>query len=113
MSKQILIFGLAAALLLTAGCMGLGGPDPKVVEDSAIRDISLSRGLVYNVNAVVQNDGADGDVTVTMKLIDEEKGFTRDEVSVQVFIPAGEAKRVSLTLDGDVGRTYRHSVEAR
>jgi len=30
---------------------------------------------------------------------------------VQVFIPAGEIKQVSLTLDGDIGRTYRHSVE--
>ncbi|MCK9308535.1 MAG: hypothetical protein M0P17_13520 [Methanoculleus sp.] len=50
-------------------------------------------------------------VGVSLPNSDEEKGFTRDEISVQVFIPAGETKRVSLTLDGDVGRTYRHSVE--
>ncbi len=93
--------------------MGLAGPDPEVVQDSATRDISLSKGLVYNVNADIQNNGRDGDVIVTARLIDEEKGFTRDEVSVQVFIPAGETKRVSLILDGDVGRTYRHSVEVR
>ncbi|KLK89106.1 hypothetical protein SZ63_01250 [Methanoculleus sediminis] len=111
MSKQILILGLAAVLVLTAGCMGLGGPSPKVVEDSLTKDVSLSKGLVYNVNAVIQNDGADGDVTVTMKLIDEEKGFVRDEVSTVISIPSGETKKVSLTLDGDVGRTYRHSVE--
>ena len=111
MSKQILILGLAAVLVLTAGCMGLGGPSPKVEEDSLTKDVSLSKGLVYNVNAVIQNDGADGDVTVTMKLIDEEKGFVRDEVSTVISIPSGETKKVSLTLDGDVGRTYRHSVE--
>jgi len=113
MRRPILILGLVAAFVLAAGCMGLAGPDPKVVQDSATRDISLSKGLVYNVNAEIQNDGRDGDVTVTARLIDEEKGFTRDEVSVQVFIPAGETKRVSLTLDGDVGRTYRHSVEVK
>lgn len=80
-------------------------------EDPAARDVCHSRGLVYNVNAEIRNDGSDGDVIVTAKLIDEEKGFTRDQVSVQVFIPAGETRRISLTLDGDVGRTYRHSVE--
>jgi len=107
----MLILSLAAVFVLTAGCIGLVGPDPKVVQDSAIRDISLAKGLVYNVNAEIRNDGRDGDVTVTARLIDEEKGFTRDEVSVQVFIPGGETKRVSLILDGDVGRTYRHSVK--
>jgi len=111
MSKQILILGLAAVLVLSAGCMGPGGPNPRVVEDSATRDISLSRGLVYSVNAVIQNDGGDGDVTVTMKLIDEEKGFVRDEVSAVVSIPSGETKRVSLTLDGDVGRDYDYKIE--
>ncbi|MCM2465438.1 hypothetical protein [Methanoculleus oceani] len=113
MSKRILIPGLVVVLVLAAGCIGFVGPDPTVVQDSATRDISLSKGLVYNVNAEIQNDGSDGDVIVTARLIDEEKGFTRDQVSVQVFIPAGEIKRVSITLDGDVGRTYRHSVEVR
>ncbi|WP_292728399.1 hypothetical protein [Methanoculleus sp.] len=111
MRRPVLILGLVAVLVLAAGCIGLVGPDPKVVQDSATRDISLSKGLVYNVNAEIQNDGSDGDVTVTARLIDEEKGFTRDQVSVQVFIPSGETKQVSLTLDGDVGRTYRHSVK--
>lgn len=111
--RSIHILCLVAAFFLAAGCMGLAGPDPQVVQDSATPDISLAKGLVYNVNAEVQNDGSDGDVTVTARLIGDEKGFTRDEISVQVFIPAGETKRVSLTLDGDVGRTYRHSVEVR
>ena len=111
MSKQILILGLAAGLVLSAGCMGPGGPNPRVVEDSATRDISLSRGLVYSVNAVIQNDGGDGDVTVTMKLIDEEKGFVRDEASTVISIPSGETKKVSLTLDGDIGRKYKYSIE--
>ncbi|NLB00700.1 MAG: hypothetical protein GX837_07045, partial [Methanomicrobiales archaeon] len=74
MSKQIFILGLAALFVLAAGCMGLGGPNPKVVEDSMVPDLSLSKGLGYTVNAVIQNDGADGDVTVKMKLIDKEKG---------------------------------------
>ncbi|PKL62689.1 MAG: hypothetical protein CVV31_04905 [Methanomicrobiales archaeon HGW-Methanomicrobiales-2] len=111
MRRPILILSLVAVLVLAAGCIGLVGPNPKVVQDSATRDVSLSKGLVYNVNAEIRNDGSDGDVTVTARLIDEEKGFTRDEVSVQVFIPAREIKQVSLTLDGDVGRTYRHSVK--
>ena len=105
MNRHILILGLAAVLVLTAGCMG------KVVEDSATKDVSLSKGLVYNVNAVIQNDGADGDVTVTAKLIDEEKEFVRDQASTTVFIPSGETKKVSLTLDGDVARTYKYSIE--
>ena len=111
MRKRILMPGLVLVLVLAAGCTGLVGPDPKIVEDSATKDISLSKGLVYNVNAAIQNDGRDGDVTVTVKLIDEEKGFIRDEVSTQVFIPSGATKRVSLTLDGDLGRTYRYSIE--
>lgn len=111
MNRHILILGLAAVLVLTAGCMGLGGPNPKVVEDSATKDVSISKGLVYNVNAVIQNDGADGDVTVTAKLIDEEKEFVRDQASTTVFIPSGETKKVSLTLDGDVARTYKYSIE--
>lgn len=111
MRRPILILGLVAVLVLAAGCIGLVGPDPKVVQDSATRDISLSKGLVYNVDAEIRNDGSDGDIIVTARLIDEEKGFTRDEISVQVFIPGGETKWVSLVLDGDVGRTYRHSVE--
>jgi len=44
-------------------------------------------------------------------LIDEEKGFTRDQVSTKVFIPAGETKRVSITLDGDIGRKYQYRIE--
>ncbi|MDD3071434.1 MAG: hypothetical protein PHX88_09605 [Methanoculleus horonobensis] len=111
MNKRILVLGLAAVLVLTAGCMGLGGPSPRVVEDSMVTDISLSKGLGYSVSAVIQNDGADGDVTVTMKLIDEEKGFVRDEASTVISIPSGETKKVSLTLDGDIGRTYQYSVE--
>ena len=109
MNRHILILGLAAVLVLTAGCMGLGGPNPKVVEDSATKDVSISKGL--NVNAVIQNDGADGDVTVTAKLIDEEKEFVRDQASTTVFILSGETKKVSLTLDGDVARTYKYSIE--
>ncbi|WP_292518703.1 hypothetical protein [Methanoculleus sp.] len=111
MRRPILILGLVAAFVLAAGCMGLAGPDPKVVQDSATPDISLSRGLGYSVNAEIQNDGSDGDVTVTAKLIDEQKGFVRDQVSTVVFIASGETKKVSLALDGDVGRTYTYSVE--
>jgi hypothetical protein len=110
MTRRIFILGLAAVLVLTAGCMGLGGPNPKVVEDSMAPDLSLSKGLGYTVNAVIQNDGSDGDVTVTMKLIDEEKGFVRDEASTVISIPSGETKKVSLTLDGDLGRDYKYSV---
>lgn len=111
MSRQIFILGLVAALVLAAGCMGLGGPNPKVVEDSMVPDISLSKGLGYTVNAMIQNDGAGGDVTVKMKLIDKEKGFVRDEASTVISIPSGETKKVSLTLDGDLGRDYDYRVE--
>lgn len=111
MSRQIFILGLVAVLVLTAGCMGLGGPNPKIVEDSMVTDLSLSKGLGYTVNAVIQNDGADGAITVTMKLIDEEKGFVRDEASTVISIPSGETKEVSLTLDGDIGRDYDYRIE--
>jgi hypothetical protein len=111
MGWKIPLVVMAAVLVLAAGCAGLGGPEPRVVEDSATQDLSLARGLVYNVKAVIQNDGADGDVTVTAKLIDKEKGFVRDEVSTTIFIPSGETREVSLTLDGDAGRDYQHSIE--
>lgn len=76
-----------------------------------IKDISLSKGLGYSMSAVIQNDGSDGDVTVTAKLIDEQKGFVRDQVSTMVFIASGEPKKVSLALDGDVARTYTYWIE--
>lgn len=111
MNKQILILGLVGVLVLAAGCMGPGGPNPKIVEDSAIKDISLSKGLVYSVNVVIQNDGADGDVTVTAKLIDEEKGFVRDQVSTVVFIPSGRQGRLASRWMGMLPGNARHSVE--
>jgi len=48
---------------------------------------------------------------VTAELIDKEKGFVRDEVSTTIFIPSGETREVSLTLDGDAGREYQHRIE--
>ena len=113
MRMPILVLALVAAFILTTGCMGLGGPNPKIVEDSMVPDISISKGLGYTVNAVIQNDGSDGDVTVTMKLIDKEKGFIRDEASKVISIPSGETKKVSLTLDGDIGRNYEYRIELR
>ncbi|MCK8518854.1 DUF7490 domain-containing protein [Methanoculleus sp. 7T] len=113
MRNGILMLGLIAVLVLASGCMGLVGPNPKVVQDSATMDISLSKGLVYTIDAQIKNDGADGDVTVTAELIDAEKGFVRDKASRKVFIPSGETRKVSFTLDGEVSRDYQYRIEAR
>jgi|BioPla2DNA2_1021312.scaffolds.fasta_scaffold116216_1 hypothetical protein len=117
MKSRILALGLIAvlivtALILTAGCMGLMGPKPKVVHQSATESFSLSKGVVYKVNAQIRNDGSDGDVTVIAQLFDAEKGFTRDQASQRVFISSGETRQVSFTLDGEFGRDYQYRVDA-
>ena len=80
------------------------------MEDSPPRISVLPRASLQRESGD-QNDGADGNVTVTAKLIDKEKGFVRDEVSTTIFIPSGETREVSLTLDGDAGREYQHRIE--
>jgi hypothetical protein len=40
MGRKILLVVMAAVLVLAAGCAGLGGPEPRVVEDSATQDLS-------------------------------------------------------------------------
>jgi hypothetical protein len=104
---------LFVTLTLFAGCTALFGPKPVIVQQSGSQSLSLSQGIIYNVQALVRNDGADGDVIVTATLIDAGKNFVRDEVSTRVYIPSGQTKKVVLTLDGEFGRTYQYTVKAR
>ena len=103
---------LIVALVSVAGCTALFGPKPVIVRDDAQSSFSLSKGIIYNVDAWVRNDGGDGDVIVTASLLDAGKGFTRDEASTRIYLTSGQTKKVSLTLDGEFGRDYQYSVVA-
>ncbi len=112
MKFGLLLLLLLVALVSVAGCTALFGPNPVVVRDNAESSFSLSQGVIYNVDAWIRNDGGDGDVIVTARLMDAGKSFTRDEASTRVYLSSGQTRKVSLTLDGEFGREYQYSVVA-
>jgi hypothetical protein len=98
LSRRSVVGSLGAALLTgIAGCSALQSPDPTVVEteiDGGL-DALLGETEVY---VVVQNDGAAGDVVVTMELLDDEGTILYDD-SRTVEFGADERRRVTFSVD--------------
>lgn len=89
-------FGLALATGL-AGCSALSGPDPTVVETEVDEGIDALIGDT-DIFVVVQNDGAAGDVEVTLELLDGEGTVLLDETQT-TDMEADERKRVTFSVD--------------
>jgi len=92
------VAGLGVALLTgAAGCSALSSPEPVVVDTEFEGGIDALFGE-SDVHVVVRNDGAAGDVEVTLELLDSEGTVLVDESQVASF-EADEQKRVTFTVD--------------
>ncbi|GAB6860870.1 hypothetical protein ACFR97_00325 [Haloplanus litoreus] len=97
-TRRAVVGGLGVALLTgTAGCSAFASPDPSVVETEVDSGIDSLIGDT-DVFVVVQNDGAAGDVDVTLKLLDGEGTVLLDETQTVAF-EADERKRVTFSVD--------------
>ncbi|MFD1633530.1 hypothetical protein ACOZ4L_10085 [Haloplanus ruber] len=97
-TRRSTVAGLGVALLTgTAGCGALSSPEPVVVETEFEGGIDALFGE-SDVHVVVRNDGAAGDVEVTLELLDSEGTVLVDERQVASF-EADEQKRVTFTVD--------------
>jgi hypothetical protein len=80
-----------------AGCSALASPDPSVVDTEVEGGISALFGET-EIYVTVQNDGAAGDVEVTLELLDGEGTVLVDESQV-TQMDADERKRVTFSVD--------------
>ncbi|WP_251342248.1 hypothetical protein [Haloplanus halophilus] len=97
-TRRTVVGGLGVALLTgIAGCGALSSPDPTVVETEIDGGIDALFGET-DVFVVVQNDGAAGDVEVTLELLDGEGTVLLDETQT-TNMEADERKRVTFSVD--------------
>ncbi|WP_338740091.1 hypothetical protein [Haloplanus salilacus] len=80
-----------------AGCGALASPEPSVTETEVDGGLDTLIGET-EVYVVVRNDGAAGDVDVTLELLDED-GVVLYEDSQTVAFEADESKRVTFSVD--------------
>ncbi|MFB6101403.1 MAG: hypothetical protein ABEJ73_02430 [Haloplanus sp.] len=93
-----MVGGVGVALVTgLSGCGALSSPEPTVVDTELDGGIDALIGET-DVHVVVQNDGAAGDVEVTLELLDGEGTVLLDE-SRTVAFEADERKRVTFTVD--------------
>jgi hypothetical protein len=89
-------FGLTLATGL-AGCSALSSPEPTVVETEIDGGIDSLFGET-DIFVVVRNDGAAGEVSVTLELLDGEGTVLLDETQT-TDMDADERKRVTFSVD--------------
>ncbi len=95
---------------MTLGCIET---DVVVVQTTSESSFDLTKGLVYNVDIWVKNEGSvSHSARVTADLI-SNIGETRDTSTQVVNLQPGEVKKVRLVLDGENGLeyTYEYYVE--
>jgi len=97
-SRRAVVGGVGLAFVTgTAGCSALSGPDPTVVETEVDEGIDALIGDT-DIFVVVQNDGAAGEVEVTLELLDGEGTVLLDETQT-TDMEADERKRVTFSVD--------------
>jgi hypothetical protein len=97
-TRRTVVGGLGLAVLTAgAGCSALSSPDPTVVETEIDGGIDALFGDT-DVFVVVQNDGAAGDVVVTLELLDDEGTVLYDDTQTDSF-EADERKRITFSVD--------------
>lgn len=107
------VFGVGIIMLiLIVGCLG-GGPNPIVVQHDSKESISILKGNVYDVTALIRNEGESGNVTVTAELIATDTGVVRDQASDTFYMESGASKNIKLTLDGESGYDYSYTISAK
>jgi hypothetical protein len=107
--KLLPIF-LLLILVLTcsiAGCVSYN--EIVVVQDRCQSSINLEKGLVYNVDLWIKNEGSSSqNVQVTVDLISSSTGQIRDESTQIVNLQSTETKQLRFTLDGEEGVQYQY-----
>jgi hypothetical protein len=97
-SRRAVVGGLGLALATSlAGCSAFSSPDPTVVETEIDGGIDALIGDT-DVFVTVRNDGAAGDVNVTLELLDGERTVLFDETKT-TEMEADERKRVTFSVD--------------
>lgn len=97
-SRRVVIGGLGLTIATgIAGCGALSGPDPTVVETDVDEGIDSLIGDT-DIFVVVRNDGAAGDVGVTLELLDGEGTILLDGTRT-TGMEADERKRVTFSVD--------------
>lgn len=97
-SRRAVVSGLGVALSVgLAGCGALQSPNPTVVETEVDEGIDSLIGDT-DIFVVVQNDGAAGEVEVTLELLDSEGTVLLDETQT-IHMEADERKRVTFSVD--------------
>jgi hypothetical protein len=97
-TRRAVVGGLGAALSVgLAGCGALASPEPTVTETEIDGGLDALIGET-EVYVVVRNDGAAGDVEVTLELLDGE-GVVLYEDGQTVAFEADETKRVTFSVD--------------
>jgi len=99
MSSRRAVVGSLGLALTTglAGCSALSSPDPTVVDTEVDGGIDALFGDT-DVYVTVRNDGAAGDVEVTLELLDGEGTVLVDETQT-TQMDADERKRVTFSID--------------
>jgi hypothetical protein len=80
-----------------AGCSAFASPDPTVVETEVNQGIDSLIGET-DIFVVVRNDGAAGEVAVTLELLDGEGTILYDETKT-TEMEADERRRVTFSVD--------------
>jgi hypothetical protein len=97
-SRRAVVGGVGLTLATgLAGCSALSGPEPTVVDTEVDEGIDALLGDT-DIFVTVQNDGAAGDVEVTLELLDGEETVLFDETQT-TDIGADERKRVTFSVD--------------
>jgi hypothetical protein len=96
--RRAVVGGLGLAFVTgLAGCGGLSGPDPTVVETEVDEGLDALLGDT-DVFVTVRNDGAAGTVEVTLELLDEDETVLLDETQT-TDMDADEQRRVTFSVD--------------
>jgi hypothetical protein len=97
-TRRAVVGGVSTALTVgLAGCGALASPEPTVTETEIDGGLEALIGET-DVYVVVRNDGAAGDIEVTMELLDEDE-VVLYENSRTVAFDADETKRVTFSVD--------------
>lgn len=108
-TKSGLIITVIMAVLLS-GC--LASAEFVVTDSSGEASFDLSKGVVYDIDVIVQNVGdAEGVADVTVNLISESSGAIRDTQTQTISLKSGQSRELKYTLDGESGEEYRYEVE--
>jgi len=97
-TRRAVVGGIGVALSAgLAGCGALSSPNPTVVETEVDGGIDALFGET-DVFVTVENEGAAGEVAVTLELLDSEGTVLFDETQT-TDMEADERKRVTFSVD--------------